>query len=95
MYLIGCSVLVEFQDYVRAGAVSPSSPDILLSGSYDRSVKMYDTRTNSQVVSVDHGAPVESILFLPSGGIFLSAGNKILFSFFFKHTLLPSIHSIL
>lgn len=63
------------QDYVRAGAVCPSTPDVLLSGSYDRSVRMYDTRTNEQVLCVDHGAPVESILFLPSGGIFLSAGE--------------------
>lgn len=69
------SVFSEHQDYVRAGAVSPASPDILLSGSYDRTVKMYDTRTNTPVLSVDHGAPVESILFLPSGGIFLSAGG--------------------
>lgn len=38
---------------------------------------MYDTRTNAQVVSVDHGSPVESVLFLPSGGIFLSAGESL------------------
>ncbi|XP_034243602.1 U3 small nucleolar RNA-associated protein 15 homolog [Thrips palmi] len=69
------SIFSGHQDYVRAGAVTPSTPDALLSGSYDRSVKMYDTRTKSQVMSVDHGAPVESVLFLPSGGIFLSAGG--------------------
>ena len=27
------------------------------------------------LLSVDHGSPIESILFLPSGGIFLSAGG--------------------
>ncbi|KAJ1526723.1 hypothetical protein ONE63_008303 [Megalurothrips usitatus] len=69
------SIFSDHQDYVRAGAVNPSSPDILLSGSYDRFVRMYDTRTNGQVLRVDHEAPVESILFLPSGGIFLSAGG--------------------
>ncbi|XP_057331453.1 U3 small nucleolar RNA-associated protein 15 homolog [Microplitis mediator] len=65
----------EHTDYVRAGTVSPISPDIFLSGSYDKTVKMYDTRTNKSVFTVNHGAPVESIIFLPSGGIFISAGG--------------------
>ncbi|KAK2588454.1 hypothetical protein KPH14_004443 [Odynerus spinipes] len=65
----------EHTDYIRAGAVSPISPDILLSGGYDKSISMYDTRTNKKIFSVNHEAPVESVLFLPSGGIFLSAGG--------------------
>ncbi|KAK3930171.1 U3 small nucleolar RNA-associated protein 15-like protein [Frankliniella fusca] len=69
------SIFSDHQDYVRAGAVCPSSPDVVLSGSYDRSVRLYDTRTNAPVLNVDHGSPVESVLFLPSGGIFLSAGG--------------------
>lgn len=62
-------------DYIRAGAVSSVAPDVVLSGSYDNTVSMYDTRTNKTVFTVDHGSPVESLLFLPSGGIFLSAGG--------------------
>ncbi|KAL0266986.1 UNVERIFIED_CONTAM: hypothetical protein PYX00_009376 [Menopon gallinae] len=65
----------EHSDYVRAGAVSPVSPDIILSGGYDNYVKMYDKRSESVVFNVNHGAPVESVLFLPTGGIFLSAGG--------------------
>lgn len=65
----------EHTDYVRAGAVNPTLPDIVLSGSYDSTVKMYDTRTEKQVLSVNHGSPVESIIFLPSAGTFLSAGG--------------------
>lgn len=65
----------EHSDYIRAGAVSPVAPDILVSGGYDKVIKMYDTRSNTTVLSVDHGSPVESLLFLPSGGIFLSAGG--------------------
>lgn len=61
-------------DYVRAGCVSPVSPDILLSGGYDHKVKMYDTRTESAVFEVNHGSPVHSVLFLPTGGIFISCG---------------------
>lgn len=65
----------EHNDYVRAGATSPISPDIILSGGYDNIVKMYDCRTNETVLTVNHGDPIESTLFLPSGGIFVSAGG--------------------
>lgn len=64
----------EHTDYIRAGAVSPVSTDVLLSGGYDKIINMYDTRTNKKILSVNHDAPVESLLFLPTGGIFLSAG---------------------
>lgn len=62
-------------DYVRAGATCSAAPDIVLSGGYDNIVKMYDTRMETEIASVNHGSPVESLLFLPSGGIFLSAGG--------------------
>lgn len=65
----------EHTDYIRAGAVSPVSTDILLSGGYDKYIHMYDTRTNKKILSVNHDASVESLLFLPTGGIFLSAGR--------------------
>ncbi|XP_030029481.2 U3 small nucleolar RNA-associated protein 15 homolog [Manduca sexta] len=65
----------EHTDYVRAGAPSPISPDIILSGSYDHLVKLYDCRSNETVLTVNHGSPVESTLFLPSGGLFISAGG--------------------
>ncbi|KAK4883537.1 hypothetical protein RN001_006856 [Aquatica leii] len=65
----------DHEDYVRSGAVCPAVPDIVLSGGYDSVVKMYDNRSNQKVLSVNHGNPVESILYLPSGGIFVSAGG--------------------
>lgn len=65
----------EHKDYVRAGTVSPVSPDIVLSGGYDNVVCMYDIRMNATTLKVNHGAPVECVVFLPSGGIFLSAGG--------------------
>jgi U3 small nucleolar RNA-associated protein 15 len=65
----------EHTDYVRAGATNPAIPDVVLSGGYDNSVKMYDTRINEMILNVDHGSPVESLLFLPAGSIFISAGG--------------------
>uniref|UniRef100_A0A182K288 U3 small nucleolar RNA-associated protein 15 homolog n=1 Tax=Anopheles christyi TaxID=43041 RepID=A0A182K288_9DIPT len=63
------------EDYIRAGCTSPVSPNIILSGGYDRKIRMYDTRIKECVMTVDHGQPVESLVFLPSGGIFISAGG--------------------
>ncbi|CAK1580970.1 unnamed protein product [Parnassius mnemosyne] len=65
----------EHADYIRAGAPSPVSPDLILSGGYDHAVKLYDCRTNGTVLSVNHGCPVESTIFIPSGGLFISAGG--------------------
>lgn len=65
----------EHSDYVRAGAPSPVTPEIILSGGYDHAVKLYDCRSHETIMSVNHGSPVESTLFLPSGGLFISAGG--------------------
>lgn len=61
-------------DYIRAGCINPVSPQTLVSGGFDNKVKMYDTRTKSSVMEVDHGSTVHSVMFLPTGGIFISAG---------------------
>lgn len=65
----------EHTDYVRAGACNPVSDDVILSGGYDGQIKMLDTRSKVCAIKMDHGAPVESLLFLPSGGIIVSAGG--------------------
>ncbi|XP_066139905.1 U3 small nucleolar RNA-associated protein 15 homolog [Euwallacea fornicatus] len=62
-------------DYIRAGIVSPDVPNILLSGGYDNIIKMWDTRMNKEIMVMDHKSPIESLLFMPSGGLFLSAGG--------------------
>lgn len=65
----------DHQDYIRAGTVNPVSADVIVSGGYDGKINLYDTRTREVTMSVDHGSPVESLLFLPTGGIFISAGG--------------------
>lgn len=63
-------------DYIRAGCTNPVSPHLLLSGGYDHAIKMRDTRmSNEQVLQVNHESPVESLIYLPSGGVFVSAGG--------------------
>ncbi|XP_058821415.1 U3 small nucleolar RNA-associated protein 15 homolog [Topomyia yanbarensis] len=69
------STFAEHSDYIRAGCTSPVSPNIIVSGGYDCKINMYDTRTKEKVLSLDNGCPVESLIFLPSGGIFISAGG--------------------
>ena len=57
--------------------MSPVSADIVASGSYDKSIMMIDTRTDEVALTLDHGAPVESIIFNKTGSILVSAGQFI------------------
>jgi len=50
----------------------------LLLGSYDHTVKMYDSRTDQCVLDVNHGCPVESVLVFPTASLLLSAGEMLL-----------------
>ncbi|KAG1676498.1 U3 small nucleolar RNA-associated protein 15 [Nymphon striatum] len=65
----------EHDDYVRAGTVSQVNNDIIISGSYDHTVKIFDIRTKKSVMSFNHGYPVESVLLLPNGLVVASAGG--------------------
>lgn len=68
--------LKAHKDYVRCGITSESSDDLILTGSYDNTVKMIDTRTQSTVISVDHGEPIENIVMFPSSNMFISCGGN-------------------
>ena len=63
------------KDYVRAGCVSAVSDDILVSGSYDHTVRLWDRRAGGEGLVMDHGAPVESVLLLQGGGLLASTGG--------------------
>ncbi|OWK02117.1 UTP15 [Cervus elaphus hippelaphus] len=66
----------EHSDYVRCGCASKLNPDLFVTGSYDHTVKMFDARANQNVISAEHGQPVESVLLFPSGGLLVSAGGR-------------------
>ncbi|KAH8362125.1 hypothetical protein KR084_001151 [Drosophila pseudotakahashii] len=64
-------------DYIRAGAMHPQTSHMFVSGGYDGKINLCDTRAETAVQrTLDHGAPVESMLFLPNGSIFVSAGGN-------------------
>lgn len=68
-------------DYVRSGGVVNSNPNLIISGSYDQTVKIWDKRGAAEgdlkeVLSVDHGAPLESVVMSPSGSLLFTAGSS-------------------
>ncbi|XP_050768932.1 U3 small nucleolar RNA-associated protein 15 homolog isoform X1 [Gymnogyps californianus] len=66
----------EHADYVRCGCTSKVNADVFITGSYDHTVKLFDARTKSSVMTIEHGQPVESVLLFPSGGLLVSAGGR-------------------
>ncbi|KAI0024223.1 WD40 repeat-like protein [Xylariomycetidae sp. FL0641] len=74
------STFVGHSDYVRSGSFMPGTmSNMLVSGSYDATVKLWDPRTpGTAVMTFKHAAPVEDVLPLPSGTTVLaSAENQI------------------
>jgi U3 small nucleolar RNA-associated protein 15 len=68
------------RDRIRAAAASTSSANLLLSGSYDHIIKLWDTRadsSNGSLVNIDHGHPIEALLFHPNDRIVISAGGNV------------------
>jgi len=100
------SYLAGHGDYVRTASYVPSNPSLVVSGSYDGTVKLWDTRIAGkkpsaadedddapmavdsadreekgmakEVMSFDHGAPVEKVLVHPGGTQIVSAGGPVI-----------------
>ncbi|XP_077203537.1 U3 small nucleolar RNA-associated protein 15 homolog [Paroedura picta] len=66
----------EHTDYVRCGCTSQLNADLFVTGSYDHTVKVFDTRTEKSVMTIEHGHPVESVNLFPSGGLLVTAGGR-------------------
>ena len=64
------------KDYVRYVDVHPEDANIFVSGSYDHTVKLWDSRQAKPVFSVAHKHPVESCLVNPSGSFLITAGQN-------------------
>jgi len=69
-------------DYVRALAAAPGSQHVWASGGYDHKVRLWDARVapggdgSRAYLTLDHGAPVEALLYFPSGSVLVSAGGN-------------------
>ena len=81
------TTFTDHTDYVRTGQVAPSNPNLVLTGSYDTTVRLFDARTGEcEMVmggpSSEGGArntsPVEQVLMFPSGTVALSSSGPIL-----------------
>jgi U3 small nucleolar RNA-associated protein 15 len=73
--------ILNFQghkDYVHSGDFSLVSHEMCITGSYDHMVKLWDVRaTDSKwVMEVNHGKPVEDVVFLPSRRLVATAGGN-------------------
>ena len=66
------------QDYVRSGCFMPGQGNnLLVSGSYDQTVKLWDPRVReSAVMTFKHSAAVETVLCMPSGSTILAAAEN-------------------
>ena len=74
------TTFVGHHDYVRSAAfLVNQASGIILSGSYDQTVKVWDPRTPvAAVMDFKHDAPIESVLSMPSGrSVVAAAGNHI------------------
>ncbi|KAH8693867.1 putative small nucleolar ribonucleoprotein complex subunit Utp15 [Talaromyces proteolyticus] len=67
-------------DYVRSGAFMPgsmASGGMVVSGSYDRTVRLWDPRVDGRsVMTFQMGAAIESVLPMPSGTTVLAAADN-------------------
>lgn len=63
---------------MRCGDASPVSDEMFVSGSYDHRVRVWDVRVSnaSSVMELNHEKPVESVVYLPSGGLVATAGGN-------------------
>ena len=63
-------------DYVRTIDASPTMSDIFVSGSYDHTIKLWDSRQEKCILDLDHGQPVEVCKIAPSGAMLMTAGGN-------------------
>lgn len=71
------NVISGSDDYVRSLDFLPENPNVLITGSYDKRVRLYDLRNNTgkPILKFDQGAPVEDIVAINDQNIVTCGGN--------------------
>ena len=65
------------EDYVRCASSNPANLDTWITGSMDRTIKLWDIRSPQKpVVEMNHGDPVNAVICMPGGGLLISAGGN-------------------
>ncbi|KAF5615142.1 Pwp2p [Fusarium sp. NRRL 52700] len=73
------TTFVGHSDYVRCANFMPCTmSNMIVSGSYDSTVKLWDPRagSNSAVMTFKHAAPIEDVLSMPTGTAVLAAAGE-------------------
>ncbi|KAK3718380.1 U3 small nucleolar RNA-associated protein 15 [Vermiconidia calcicola] len=69
---------VGHEDYVRSGCYLPDQEGgMIVSGSYDQTVRLWDTRQARAAMTFKHAAPIENILALNANIIASAAGSSV------------------
>lgn len=68
---------IGHEDYVRCGCYLPGQASMPVSGSYDQTVRLWDTRQQQSVMTFKHNAPIEALLALNKNTLASSAGNEV------------------
>lgn len=63
-------------DYVRALDSHPTVSHIFVTGSYDHSICLWDSRVQGPVHTMNHGHPVEYCMIAPTGAMMMTAGGN-------------------
>lgn len=77
------STFISHTDYVRSGQFHSTNPHLILTGSYDATVRLFDSRSGECEMimggmSPSGSTPVEQVLMFPSGTVALSSSGPIL-----------------
>eukprot|EP01038_Epipyxis_sp_PR26KG_P016565 gene16565-22613_t len=66
----------EHSDYIRTIDTNSTSSDIFVSGSYDHSICLWDSRQKDPILKMYYDHPIEYCLLTPSGTLLLTAGSN-------------------
>ena len=71
---------IGHEDYVRSGCYLPGQEGMIATGSYDQTVRLWDTRQSGNgrsALTFKHAAPIEDLLPLSGSLLASAAGNEV------------------